>query len=83
MIFSELYSAYYRSVGEIISACLHGHPDEKDLQKIVEQHAFSESALTVLPALKEERWQLLRKDFSTPIRHDPSLPLTNRRRSTC
>ena len=76
MIFSELYSAYYRSVGEIISACLHGHPDEKDLRKIVEQHAFSESALTVLPALKEERWQLLRKDFSTPIRHDPSLPLT-------
>ena len=77
MIFSELYSAYYRSVGEIISACLHGHPDEKDLRKIVEQHAFSESALTVLPALKEERWQLLRKDFSTPIRHDPSLPLTD------
>ena len=76
MIFSELYSAYYNTVAGILSACLHGQPSEKDLRKIVEKKAFSESVLTVLPALKEERWQLLRKDLSTPIQHEPTIPLT-------
>ena len=76
MIFSELYSAYYNTVAGILSACLEEKPSEKDLRKIVEERAFSESVLTVLPALKEERWQLLRKDLSTPIRHEPTLPLT-------
>lgn len=76
MIFSELYSAYYNTVAGILSACLEGKPSEKELRKIVEERAFSESVLTVLPALKEERWQLLRKDLSTPIRHAPTLPLT-------
>ena len=76
MIFSELYSAYYNTVAGILSACIDGQPSEKDLRKIVEELAFSESVLTVLPALKEERWQLLRGDLSTPIRHKPTLPLT-------
>ena len=76
MIFSELYSAYYDTVAGILTACITGRPTEKDLRKIVEERAFSESVLTVLPALKEERWQLLRKDLSTPVRHVPTLPLT-------
>ena len=76
MIFSELYSAYYDTVAGILSACMQGNPTEKDLRGIVEERAFSESVLTVLPALKEERWQLLRKDLSTPIQHEPTIPLT-------
>ena len=76
MIFSELYSAYYDTVAGILSACMHGQPSEKDLRGIVEERAFSESVLTVLPALKEERWQLLRKDLSTPILYEPTIPLT-------
>jgi len=43
MIFSELYSAYYNTVAGILSACLHGQPSEKDLRKIVEERASSES----------------------------------------
>lgn len=76
MIFSELYSAYYNTVAGILSACINGQSSEKDLCKIVEERAFSESVLTVLPALKEERWQLLRKDLSTLIQHEPTIPLT-------
>lgn len=76
MIFSELYSAYYRTVAGILSACIDGRPSEKDLRKVVEERAFSESALTILPALKEERWQLVGKDFSTPLRCAPTIPLT-------
>jgi len=29
-----------------------------------------------MPALKSERWQLVRKDMSTPLEHKPTMPLT-------
>ena len=77
MIFSELYSAYYRTVAAIISACIDGKKSEKELQSIVTQHAFGESALTILPALKSGKWQLLHPDLTTPLTYKPTLPLTN------
>lgn len=76
MIFSELYSAYYRTVAAILSAILDGEQNEKALQDIVVGHAFGESVLTILPALKTEKWQLVHADMTTPIRHKPTLPLT-------
>ena len=76
MIFSELYSAYYRTVAAILSAILDGEKNEKALQDIVIRHAFGESVLTILPALKTEKWQLVHTDMTTPIRHKPTLPLT-------
>ena len=76
MIFSELYSAYYRTVSEILCAIIEGEHSEKDLQKIVSDHAFGESVLTILPALKSEKWQLMRPDMTTALAHKPTLPLT-------
>ena len=76
MIFSELYSAYYRTVAAILSAILDGEQNEKALQDIVVGQAFGESVLTILPALKTEKWQLVHADMTTPIRHKPTLPLT-------
>lgn len=76
MIFSELYSAYYNTVAKIISAVLKGDATQAELQKIVSQNAFGESMLTILPNLKSEKWQLVRGDFSTPIKNVPTMPLT-------
>lgn len=76
MIFSELYSAYYDAVAAILTRVLAGNACEKDLQKIVSERAFGESVLTILPALKGEKWQLLHKDLTTPITHAPTRPLT-------
>ncbi len=76
MIFHELYSAYYTAVAKILSALIDGNTDEKALNALVTEHAFGESLLTVLPALKNEKWQLMHGDFSTPIRHTPTMPLT-------
>ena len=76
MIFSELYSAYYNTVATIISGILDGEHSEKELQKIVTDRAFGESALTILPSLKSEKWQLVRSDMTTPLEHKPTLPLT-------
>ena len=76
MIFSELYSAYYNTVAAIISAILDGEHSEQKLQKIVVDWAFGESVLTILPALKSEKWQLVHSDMTTKLEHKPTIPLT-------
>ncbi len=76
MIFSELYSSYYNAVAAILKAAC-DHPLQKDeLRALIREHAFGESLLSIEPPLTEERWQLLKKDGTTPIRHAPSMPLT-------
>ena len=76
MIFSELYSAYYNTVAAILSGILDGEHSEQELQKIVTDHAVGESALTILPALKSEKWQLVHSDMTTKLEHKPTMPLT-------
>lgn len=76
MIFNEIHSVYYNVVAKIIARILEGVADEKELNKIVCDNAFGESMLTVLPALKSEKWQLVRSDMTTPIKHKPTMPLT-------
>lgn len=76
MIFNEIYSAYYNAVAKIIAQIISGNTDEKDLNQIVCDNAFGESMLTVLPSLKNGKWQLVRADMTTPINHDPTMPLT-------
>ncbi len=76
MIFNEIYSAYYHTVAKIIASVLSGQADEATLNRIVCDNAFGESMLTVLPSLKSEKWQLIKADMTTPLRHIPSIPLT-------
>ena len=76
MMFSELYGAYYTAVSQIIKSAIE-HPLEKgELRGIVEKYAFGESALNIEAAIKEERWQLIREDGTTPIKKIPTMPLT-------
>ena len=76
MIFSELYSAYYNAVARILKeAC--SHPVSRtELRQIIEKEAFGESLLKIEPAILGEQWQLLSADGSTPVRHEPDMPLT-------
>ena len=76
MIFNEIYSAYYNAVAKIISAIIEGKADEKTINKIVDENAFGESMLTVLPSLKSGKWQLVRPDMTTPLKYIPTMPLT-------
>lgn len=76
MIFSELYSVYYNTVAKIIEAAFNPEATEKDLQRCVMEEAFSESVLTILPALKSGKWPLLNEDLSPALRHKPTMPLT-------
>lgn len=76
MIFSELYGAYYNTVARILEAAQSGRLTERELEQLVCQHAFSESVLAVVPALKSGRWQVLFPDLTTPLTHRPTMPLT-------
>ncbi|MGN0813030.1 MAG: WYL domain-containing protein [Candidatus Coproplasma sp.] len=76
MVFSELYSAYYDTVAKIIKAIIGGCADKAAIHKIIQENAFEESILNILPAIREERWQVITKDYQTPIKHVPSMPLT-------
>lgn len=77
MIFSELYSVYYNTVAKIMEAAFNPEATEKDLQRCVTEEAFSESVLTILPALKSGKWPLLHEDLSPVLLHKPTMPLTN------
>ena len=76
MLFSELYSAYYNAVADVITAVINGERSEKELQKIASRRAFGESVLNILPSLKSEKWQLVHTDMTTPLKHTPTMPLT-------
>ncbi len=76
MLFSELYSAYYNTVAALLRLAARGQLNEQRLQEVVSQKAFGESGLTIPAALKSEKWQLITKDFQTPLRAEPYMPLT-------
>ena len=76
MIFSELYSVYYNTVAKVLKEAVKGPLSTGALRKIIDENAFDESILTIEPALKEERWQLLSKDGGTVLKNAPTMPLT-------
>ena len=78
MLFSEVYGSYYRTMSEIIGAALvKGEGISiNDMREIIERYAFSESVLTIEPAIQEERWQIIKADGKTAISSPPSIPPT-------
>lgn len=76
MVFSEIYGAYYQTVAKILEKAAHGGITMKQMQEIIEQYAYAESAFVIIPALTKQRWQLMYKDGTTPLRHTPAMPMT-------
>nr|QGT51133.1 hypothetical protein Firmicute1046_2090 [uncultured Firmicutes bacterium] len=76
MIFNEIYSAYYNTVAKILAEILKGNKSEENLNKIISENAFGESILSILPSLKSEKWQIVKSDLTTPIKHKPAMPMT-------
>ena len=76
MLFSEIYSAYFNAVSAILREAVQDSITEKRIIEIINKKAFSESILTILPALKNEEWLLLNRKGKTPIQKPPEMPLT-------
>ena len=76
MLFHEIYGCYYESVARIIDQAIKGTLNEKIMHSIIQETAFSESFLTIEPALKNHQWPLLCDDMHTPVKHPSTMPLT-------
>ena len=76
MLFHEIYGCYYESVARIIDQALKVTLNEKIIHSIIQETAFSESFLTIEPALKNHQWPLLCDDMHTPVKHPSTMPLT-------
>ena len=77
MIFNEIYGVYYNTVSKIIKAAVGNKITSEEMRSIIEKYAYSESMLTIEPSLKEEKWQLIKSDGTTPIKNIPTMPLTD------
>lgn len=76
MLFHEIYGCYYESVARIIDQAINGTLNEKIMHSIIQETSFSESFLTIEPALKNHQWPLLCNDMHTPVKHPSTMPLT-------
>lgn len=81
MIFSEIYGVYYKAVSEILKASLSGRITSEECRKIIEKYAFSESVLTIEPALRSGKWPLIKPDGTPVIKNIPSFPLSSLQKS--
>lgn len=76
MLFSEIYSTYYNTVAQIISSSQKGNLDSDSLFEIVKNSAFQESVMTIPSALESGKWPLIKKDYTTNIKKEPTMPLS-------
>ncbi|MCI5752435.1 MAG: WYL domain-containing protein [Oscillospiraceae bacterium] len=76
-LFHEIYGVYYKSVSEMLRLAVGGRLTEKDMKSICDRYAFTDSHIEIISAIKGERWKLIRSDMTTPLRHEPNVPLTS------
>ena len=76
MLFSEVYGKYYRAVAAILCEAIQGDLDDARLIEITRDHAFAESSLKIPAALKDGSWPLLDGEYRTPLKNEPSMPLS-------
>lgn len=76
MIFNEIYGCYYNAVAKIIGLAIDGRLTESKMNEIASEYAFEESFLTIVPALKNQDWQLVNHELETPIVNKPAMPMT-------
>ena len=77
MLFHEIYGSYYRTVSLIINKAVKQTLTKQDLTSLIREYAFGESFITIPGGLQGEQWRLLHKDLSTPLKKEPSMPLTD------
>ncbi|WP_050637021.1 WYL domain-containing protein [Candidatus Stoquefichus sp. SB1] len=76
MLFHEIYGCYYQSVHKMIELALEHKLTEEKMLEIIHKYAFQESPLHIIPAIKDENWQVITQSLQTPLQHSPTMPLT-------
>ena len=76
MLFHEVYGSYYHAVTSILKEAVEERLTGKEMDRLIQKHAFGESFLAIPEGLKGEKWRVLRRDLSTPIQTAPYMPMT-------
>ena len=76
MLFSEIYGNYFRAVAAILTEAVNETLSDERIIEIVMEKGFGESVLNIPAELKNGSWPLIRPDFTTPLKHVPTMPLT-------
>lgn len=77
MIFSEIYGTYYDTVAAILREAVEHPITVSRIREIANERAFTESAPAIEEAIRTEKWMLIRKNGTTPIRRSPVLPISD------
>jgi hypothetical protein len=78
-LFSEVYSCYYSVVNKILNQSLKKTLSKRDINEIIEENAFQESALYILPKLISGEWSLLNNiesGYTSKLSSSAKLPVT-------
>lgn len=77
MIFSEIYSVYYNAVASLIEKAINEELSDDNIVALITEKAFSESFIYICEAIRSEEWCIITKEYKTPIKHTPKMPLTS------
>lgn len=76
MLFSEIYGTYYNVLAKILKLAVSEELTKEELHRIVREHGFAESGLTIPEMLEDQTWPLIDEDMTTPLLGIPTMPLT-------
>ena len=78
-LFSEVYSCYYNVVNKILNESINKPLSKRDINEIIGENAFQESALHILPKLISGEWKLLNENkdsYTSSLTSNVKLPVT-------
>lgn len=75
MLFNEVFGSYYQVTALVLREAVKGNLTQKALTEFVQERAFSESVFALPQGLVREKWRLLRRNLTTPIQQEPTMPL--------
>lgn len=76
MLFSEVYGTYFDVLSEILEKAVDGELTRDVMYAVIREKGFEESVLTIPQNLTDQVWPLLHSDFTTPLEHKPTQPVT-------
>ncbi len=76
MLFNEIYSAYYNALAVLINRAIDGELNSRNASEFIKTEAFRDSFVYILDAIQKEQWQVITREYKTPIKNYTQMPLT-------
>ncbi len=76
MIFEAIYSIYFRTMDKLLALAIKEELNEETFRKIINDNSYDESIHLIEKAVLNNEWNLITKDFYTPVNNVPSEEVT-------